>query len=139
MVHVLLKSGERSVMKKILLVDDVAFTLQMEREVFDQIRQEEGVVLEIDTASTVSEATGKLAHRIYDMVITDMNLTDGSGTEVAKTAAKMSLGYSKIVALTILPHVYEKERPYFDDFLIKPLLPTILKEDFLILLNHLYE
>ncbi len=123
--------------RRILLIDDVEFTLHLEQSVFKEIENDHGYDLHIDTARTVSEALGKLerAEELYDLVISDLNLPDGNGKEIAIAASQKSMGFTKVVALTIYPHFYEQVRSYFNDFMTKPILPKVFKENVLILLN----
>ena len=121
--------------KKILLVDDVDFSLQLEKEVFNMVDKEYSLGLHIDTASNLKDALALVSQHTYDLIITDMNLPDGNGVQVAQLAEKKSMQYTKIVALTIYPHAYEADRPYFDDFMSKPIEPVCFKEKVMILLN----
>lgn len=113
--------------QKILLVDDIKFVLELEKELFKEIEKEKNLVFEIETASTVKEAFKRLENRVYDLLITDMNLPDGDGSEIAKEAKKKSSGKTKLVALTTMPIAFEDKKEFFDDFITKPTLPRDIK------------
>ena len=115
--------------KRILLVDDIKFVLDLEKTLLAQIEKELSLDLDIDTASDVDEALKCLESSEYDILITDMNLPDGDGSQIAKSAAQRSSGKMRLVALTSLPVAYEEKREIFDLFLTKPTQPQDLKSD----------
>ena len=115
--------------KRILLVDDIKFVLDLEKTLLAQIEKELSLDLDIETASDVNEALKCLEASEYDILITDMNLPDGDGSQIAKSAAQRSSGKMKLVALTSLPVAYEEKREIFDLFLTKPTQPQDLKND----------
>ena len=115
--------------KRILLVDDIKFVLDLEKTLLAQIEKELSLDLDIDTASDVNEALKCLESSEYDILITDMNLPDGDGSQIAKSAAQRSSGKMRLVALTSLPVAYEEKREIFDLFLTKPTQPQDLKSD----------
>ncbi len=121
--------------KKILLVDDINFVLDLEKALLAQIEEELSFTLDIETASDVKEALRCLESAKYDILITDMNLPDGDGSQIAKSAAKISSGKMTLVALTSLPVAYEEKRELFDLFLTKPTRPQDLKNDLVKLLQ----
>ena len=121
--------------KKILLVDDIGFVLELEKELFQEIEKEKGTSFEIDTASNVSEAIARLDNTIYDLLITDMNLPDGNGSEIAKEAAAKSSGKTILVALTSMPIAFEDKQEFFDDYLTKPTSPRDIKKHLLKLVS----
>lgn len=63
----------------VLVVDDDRVT----RFVFAGFVQSLGCVVE--TAGTVKEALEYLDHRVYDLIMVDGHLPDGSGTEIAQS------------------------------------------------------
>ncbi len=114
--------------KRILIVDDVQFNIDYAIEVIESLNQKLGINLTVDTAQSVKEARDKIiTYEPYDGMIVDMNLTDGSGTDIAKAALKKS-EETRIAALTIYPSKYEDERCFFDLFLKKPLSPSEYRE-----------
>lgn len=120
--------------KHLLFVDDVEYTLQMEREILKKVEKELDIEMHVECASTVAEAAALIDKYDFDVIICDMNLPDGTGTEIAKKAEAKGIGTS-VVALTIYPHLYEQDRAYFDAFLKKPILPSHFKEDLKVLLS----
>jgi len=122
-------------LQKILLCDDIDFVLELEKELFLEIQKEIGVSLEIETASNVSEAIFWLENTIYDLLITDMNLPDGTGADIAKIAAKKSFGKTKLVALTSMPIAFEDTKELFDEYITKPTLPKNIKKHLLTLVD----
>jgi len=121
--------------KKILLVDDIGFVLELEKELFNEIQKENGLTFAIETASSVSEALAHLDNTIYDLLITDMHLPDGNGSEIAKAAAKKSSGKTVLVALTSMPTAFEESKELFDTYLTKPTLPRDIKKHLLDLVS----
>ncbi len=121
--------------KKILIVDDVEFNIEFETKVIRSLMTELGLDIEIDTASTVKKALSKIADNdSYDAMVIDMNLPDGSGTDIAK-AAREKNEETRIAALTIYPNKYGDQRNYFDLYLKKPIMPESYKENFARLLH----
>ena len=114
--------------KRILIVDDVQFNIDYAIEVIESLNKKLGINLTVDTAQSVKEALDKIiTYEPYDGMIIDMNLTDGSGTDIAKAALKKS-EETRIAALTIYPSKYEDDRCFFDLFLKKPLSPSEYRE-----------
>jgi len=120
--------------KRILIIDDVEFILDFEEKAIESVKNDLGLSLLVDKASTVSEAKGLIDKEVYDLIICDMNLPDGTGTEIAKFAAEINES-TRIAALTIYPQRYELERAYFDAFFKKPILPSVFKENLRLLLG----
>ena len=120
--------------KKLLVVDDINFNLEFEEKVIRSLMDELNIEVEIDTAHTLKEAIDKINHSTYDAIISDMNLPDGSGVFIAKAAREKS-EETRIAALTIYPSMYEKDRPYFDLFLRKPIMPDSYKRNLMRLLR----
>ncbi len=121
--------------KKVLIVDDVKFNVEFEEKVIESFMKEKGIDIKIDTAYTLKEALQQIAeNEIYDAMIIDINLPDGSGTEAAKAALAKSKE-TRLAALTIYPTKYEDQRSYFDIFLKKPIMPESYKENLALLLH----
>jgi len=120
--------------KRILIIDDVEFILDFEEKAIQSVENDLGLSITVDKASTVSEAKGLIDSQVYDLIICDMNLPDGTGTEIAKFAAEINED-TRIAALTIYPQRYEHERAYFDAFFKKPILPSVFKENLRLLLG----
>jgi CheY-like chemotaxis protein len=114
--------------KRILIVDDVQFNLDYANEIIESMNQKYGTNILVDSAQSVKEARDKIiTYERYDAMIVDMNLSDGTGTDVAKAALKKS-EETRIAALTIYPSKYEDDRCFFDLFLKKPLSPSEYRE-----------
>ncbi len=121
--------------KRVLIIDDIAFNIEFEEKIIQSLMDEAGIDVHIDTASTVAAAVSHVVgNNIYDAMVIDMNLPDGSGVDIAKIARKKS-DKTRIAALTIYPSKYEKERSYFDLFLKKPIMPEVYKQNFVRLLQ----
>jgi CheY-like chemotaxis protein len=115
--------------KRILVVDDVEFSVKLIKEIFDTLQHDTGETFSVDTAKSVAEAKRALGNGAYDIVITDMNLGDGTGTEVANLAKASVPPAKKVIALTALPNAFEKEKESFTAFITKPNSPMALKEE----------
>jgi len=120
--------------KKILIVDDIEFIVEFEEKVIQTLAKELGIEIEVDSANTVMDANQKISENLYDAMVIDMNLPDGSGVEIAKAALEKSED-TRIAALTIYPHKFAEHRAYFDAFFTKPILPTSYKENLRALLH----
>ncbi len=118
--------------KRMLIVDDIDFIVEFEGKVIDALAKELNIKIIVDVANTVSEALEKIVAHDYDAMVVDMNLPDGSGVDIAKSALEKNENI-RIAALTIYPNKYEEHRAYFDAFFKKPILPTSYKEN----LRHL--
>jgi len=71
--------------KRVLIVDDVEFNIELEEKIIKSLMNELGIDIEIDTAYTVEEALRNIAENDrYDAMVIDMNLPDGSGVDIAK-------------------------------------------------------
>ena len=114
--------------KKILIVDDIDFIVEFEEKVIQTLAKELGIEIEVDSANTVMDANQKISENIYDAMVIDMNLPDGSGVEIAKVALEKN-EETRIAALTIYPKKFEEHRAYFDAFFTKPILPTSYKQN----------
>ena len=116
--------------KRILIVDDVEFNIEFQKKVIKSLMDDIGATIQINTANTVEESLSLIAENdIYDAMVIDMNLPDGSGVDIAKAALRKS-EETRIAALTIYPSKYEDERCFFDIFLRKPIMPEDYRENF---------
>jgi CheY-like chemotaxis protein len=114
--------------KRVLIVDDVQFNIDYAIEVIESLNKKYNLKILPETANSVKEALDKIiTYDPYDGMIVDMNLSDGTGTDVAKAALKKS-EKTRIAAITIYPSKYEDERCFFDLFLKKPLSPSEYRE-----------
>jgi CheY-like chemotaxis protein len=121
--------------KHILIVDDVEFNLDFESKLIHSFMVELKMQAVIKTAKNVEEAKKIIeSEPPFDAIIIDMNLPDGTGVDVAK-AAKEKSEKTRLAALTIYPSEYEKERPYFDLFMKKPIMLDSFHQNFLRLLK----
>jgi CheY-like chemotaxis protein len=121
--------------KRVLIVDDVNFNIEFESKLIKNLMVGFKVNVQIDEAHSVEDAMNKIASEpAYDAMIIDMNLPDGSGVEIAKVARKKDEN-TRLAALTIYPNEYEKERPYFDLFMKKPIMVESFKQNFIRLIQ----
>jgi CheY-like chemotaxis protein len=121
--------------KRILIVDDVNFNIEFESKLIKNLMVGYKTSIHIDEAHSVKEALKIIEENSpYDAMIIDMNLPDGTGVEIAKAARKKDEN-TRLAALTIYPSEYEKERPYFDLFLKKPIMIDAFKQNFIRLLR----
>jgi len=120
--------------KNILIVDDIAFNIELEEKIIKSLMDEIEIEISVDSAATVTEALNKIENIHYDAMIIDINLPDGSGIDIAKAARKKN-PETRLAALTIYPSKYEKERGYFDLFLKKPIMPESYKQNIVRLLQ----
>ena len=121
--------------KHILIVDDVDFNLELESKLIKNLMVGYKIMIHIDTATSVVKALKMIdKNDPYDAIITDMNLPDGTGVEIAKAARKKDEN-TRLAALTIYPEQYEKERAYFDLYLKKPIMAESFKQSFIRLLK----
>lgn len=114
-------------MHKVLLVDDIEFALKLETMILNNIQKEQGIALEIDTADGLTSALERLKSTTYDLLITDMHLRDGFGSQIAEAAIAESGGKTRVVALTAMPNAYAESRELFEAFITKPNDPHDLK------------
>ena len=114
--------------KRILLVDDIEFIVEFEEKVINSLAKELSIKINVDTVNSVKQALDMIAANVYDAMVIDMNLPDGSGIDIAKAAQQKSKD-TRIAALTIYPHKYEEHSAYFDAFFKKPILPTSYKQN----------
>jgi len=120
--------------KSVLLVDDIGFILEFETKVIESLEKDLGVKIDIDTAGSVEAAKDLIAGREYDVAIVDMNLPDGTGSDVV-SIIRAKGGRTRVAALTIYPERYEEDQGNFDAYFKKPILPTIYKENLRALLQ----
>ena len=121
--------------KRLLIVDDVEFTVDFENTVIESLSQDINITIETDIAYTVQEALDKIsANAPYDAIVTDMNLPDGTGSDIAQAARSKSPS-TRLAALTIYPSKYQHEETLFDVFLRKPIMPKLYRENLIFLLE----
>ncbi|WP_294951296.1 response regulator [Sulfurovum sp.] len=121
--------------RRVLIVDDFEYNLEFEEKVIKSLTKEGNVSIHVDVALNVAEALTKISQNaVYDAMVIDMNLPDGSGSAIAKEALKKNKT-TKIAALTLYPEEYENSHALFDLFLRKPIMPMDYKKNFKQLLN----
>ncbi len=113
--------------KRILIVDDIDFIVEFEEKVIDSLSKDLSVKILVDKANNVKDALSNIEKHHYDAMVIDINLPDGSGIEIAKSAQEKSKD-TRIAAMTIYPQDYEENNTYFDAFFKKPILPTSYKQ-----------
>jgi CheY-like chemotaxis protein len=96
--------------KRVLVVDDVEFNLEFEQNLIMLYADEAGISVEVNTATTVREAKSKIENNeLYDVMVIDMNLPDGSGVDIAKAALAKS-DVTRIAAITIYSKKKKKKK-----------------------------
>jgi CheY-like chemotaxis protein len=113
--------------KRILIVDDIDFIIEFEEKVIGSLSKELSTKIQVDSANNVKDALSNIEKHHYDAMVIDINLPDGSGIDIAKSAHEKSTD-TRIAALTIYPQKYEEHNMYFDAFFKKPILPTSYKQ-----------
>ena len=109
----------------ILIIDDVPFHREFEEEILLTLSKELNVNFNLDSASNINEAKEKIANKSYDLIVTDLKLPDGLGSELVPLIRDKD---SKIIALTIYPNTYNEESSKFDLFLHKPITAESYKK-----------
>ncbi len=87
----------------VLAVDDDPGTLEFYKDIVAAYLPD----VEVDTAGSVGEASEKIAQgdrRHYDLILTDGNLPDGSGFDIAEFAARLCT-FSKVFMRTGDPKI----------------------------------
>ena len=111
--------GTGTAMARVLLVgDDVDV-----RSLMEQIMRSEGHLLA--TSETAANALARLRAEPFDLVVTDLNLADGSGLRVAESAKEKGV---KALVVTGGDPSPKPGSPATDDYLLKPLGATALFE-----------
>ena len=113
--------------KRILIVDDIDFIIEFEEKVIDSLSKDLSIKIQVDKSNNVKDTLANIAKHHYDAMVIDINLPDGSGIDIAKSAQEKSKD-TRIAALTIYPQQYEEQNIYFDAFFKKPILPTSYKQ-----------
>jgi len=113
----------------VLILDDFAYNLELEKKVIETFLKGHGRDVRIDLAKSVSEALEFLQKTHYDAIIVDMNLPDGSGGAVAKSAKEID-PKTVTAALTLYREEYENYKDYFDHFIKKPIPPATYTKHF---------
>ena len=93
--------------KRILIVDDIDFIIEFEEKVIDSLSKDLSMKIQVDKANNVKDALANIEKHHYDAMVIDINLPDGSGIEIAKSAQAKSKD-TRIAALTIYPQDYEE-------------------------------
>ncbi len=87
------ESGFHPEERKILIVDDEVNLCKM---LFEYLST---TYLNVDTAYSVSEATGKVGKTQYDVIVTDLRLDDGIGTDILRFAKERD-PYIEVIIIT---------------------------------------
>ncbi len=120
--------------KKILIIDDVSFHQEFEKEVLISLQKDYMIDFDVDTATTLQEAKSKINQNSYDIIVSDIKLQDGLGSELIPVIKDRDEN-TKIVALTIYPNKYKDISKDFDIFLHKPITPKEYKDAIISLLK----
>ena len=121
--------------KRILIVDDIGFNIEFESQTIKKIMTELDIKVTVDEAHTVQDALNKIKkNALYDAMIIDIHLPDGTGVDIADYAKKKSKK-TRLAALTIYPDAYEAASSSFDLLMKKPIMPKTFKQSLLQLLQ----
>ena len=103
--------------RRVLLVEDDAALLRLIRDELD------AVGYRVEEASGVEGARRQLSDTVFDLVITDLRLPDGTGHDVLATALQASVRPACLVitAFGSVSDAVEALKQGADDFLTKPL------------------
>jgi DNA-binding response OmpR family regulator len=80
-------------MKRVLVIDDELDICLMVSKHLQNLR------FETDYALTVKDSHVKMSNATFDLMLVDLNLTDGSGFDVIRYAAELNLN-SKIIVIS---------------------------------------
>lgn len=97
---------------RILLVEDDDAT----RVLLEDFLRNAGY--EIDAATTVAEGCALLNSKIYDLLLTDGRLPNGTGLAVARKANEKGV---KVLLLTVYGHQFSQNQPDYITLLEKPI------------------
>jgi len=109
--------------KKILVVDDDKSILN----VFTKILQKAGY--KVDTAESAAEGTKRIRRKDYDVVLIDIKLPDGEGTDLLLKLPKTSdMARIIITGFSTAEHGEQAAKYGADDYLVKPVKAEELLE-----------
>jgi len=110
-----------------LIVDDVLFTRLIVEEALHVAELRKNIkFFSIEHADSLKTAMEKIKQRKFKLVITDIKLKDGLGIELAKHIKSIN-PETIVIALTMYPVEFEKNRETFDEFIKKPISPKELE------------
>ena len=75
--------------KRILIVDDIDFIIEFEEKVIESLSKELSIKIQVDSANNVQEALANIDKNVYDAMVIDINLPDGSGIDTHKGISKV--------------------------------------------------
>ena len=79
-------------MKKILHIEDDKYCMDMVRAILNEQKD----IIIIDNIRTITQAMTELENNMYDIIIIDGNLLDGSSMEIILWLIKMNISKKKV-------------------------------------------
>ncbi len=122
-------------LKKVLLIDDDEFILQIIQASFNMIPDK----IKLFTFSTAQSAFDFMKTQQPDVVILDLGLPDMNGLEVIRRLREIGNGSIQVIVLTGNNGIQQQKKALSAGaklYFTKPFIPSLLRETVLDLLNN---